>query len=397
MLKDRRFGGIFDEFRRIQFDSFDEAFSSFESDGVFGSEPGMDVEKIDTTERSEQLGRFRRSDIRLINAYFKDVGTVSLLSHEKEVEVAAKIKKCEEMAQGVERLIRREIGGAIDAKRIQEDSVFLTDSGVAYSEFSPSSTKLLRLFKLFEVFSKKAIQYRHGFIKANLRLVASIAKKYEGRGVPFLDLLQEGNLGLITAVMKFDYMKGYRFSTYACWWITQAMTRAIYNQTRTVKVPAYVLEKSARIREARARLEKKNGRRPVAEEIAIEADMTVNAVERAMKASENSLCLDSPVVGREGTTFMDIFKDQKSRPPDSLIAEALIPKSVDDALQVLNSREREIVKLRFGIGIESTYTLGQIGTMLNLTKERVRQIERHALKKLRRSRSAKTLRSLLEA
>jgi RNA polymerase sigma factor (sigma-70 family) len=397
MLKDRNLEEIFDEFTRVQFDSFDEAFSSLESTVVFVSEPGISVETSDTTERSEQLDRFGRNDLRLINAYFKEVGTVPLLSQEKEVEVAAKIKKCDEMAQVVQRLIRREMGGGIDAKRIQKRPVFPDDSRLANSEVCPCSTKLLRLFKLFEVFSKKANQYRDGFIKANLRLVASIAKKYEGRGVPFLDLLQEGNLGVITAVMKFDYTKGYRFSTYACWWITQAMTRAIYNQTRTVKVPTYVLEKSPRIREARARLEKKIGRRPVAEEIAREADMTVNAVKRAMKASENVVCLDSPVMGGEGTTFMDFFKDQKFRPPESLIAEALIPKSVDDALQVLDSREREIIKLRFGIGIETTHTLGQIGTMLNLTKERVRQIERHALKKLRRSRSAKTLRSLIEA
>ena len=397
MLKDRRLVEVFDEFTKIQFDSFDEASSSLESEGVFGSGPGMDVETFDTTQRSEQLDRFRQNDLRLINAYFKEVGTVPMLSHEKEVEVAAKIKKCEQMARGVERLIRKEIGCDIDAKRIQKDSAFLTDSGLAYSEVCPCSKKLLRLFKLFEVLSKKASQYRDGFITANLRLVASIAKKYEGRGVPFLDLLQEGNLGLITAVMKFDYTKGWRFSTYACWWITQAMTRAIYNQTRTVKVPTYVLERSARIRQARSRLENKIGRRPVAEEIAREADMTVNAVKRAMKASENVVCLDSPLIGREGTTFMDIFKDQKFRPPDSLIAEALIPKSIDDALQVLDYREREIIKLRFGIGFETTYTLGQIGTMLSLTKERVRQIERHALKKLRRSRSAKTLRSLIEA
>jgi RNA polymerase primary sigma factor len=322
---------------------------------------------------------------------------VSLLSHEKEIEVAAKLKKCEKMAEGVKRLIRKEYSSKIDAKGVHKESMLLFDFGSANSEFCPCSTKVLRLFKLLEVFSKKAIQYRNGFIKANLRLVASIAKKYEGRGVPFLDLLQEGNLGLITAVMKFDYTKGYRFSTYASWWITQAMTRAIYNQTRIVKVPTYVLEKSGRIGKARTRLERKMERSPVAEEIAKEVDMSVKAVKRAMKASENVVFLDSPVTGSEGTTFMDILKDQKFRPPDSLIAEALVPKRVDDALQVLDSREREIIKLRFGIGFETTYTLGQIGTMLNLTKERVRQIERIVLRKLRRSRSAKTLRSLIEA
>jgi RNA polymerase sigma factor (sigma-70 family) len=397
MLRDRKLEEIFDEFTRIQFDSFDEAFSSFESDEDLGSESRIGLETFDRVDRSEKADRFISNDLRLMNAYFKEVGMVPMLSHEKEVEVAAKVKKCEEMAEGVKRLIRKECRNTIDAKRIHKELMFLPDSGSAYSEVCPCSTRLLRLFKLLEVFSKKAIQYRNGFIKANLRLVASIAKKYEGRGVPFLDLLQEGNLGLITAVMKFDYTKGYRFSTYASWWITQAMTRAIYSQTRTVKVPTYVLEKSGRIRKARTRLEREMGRRPVAEEIAREVDMSVKAVKSAIKASENVVFLDSPVTGSEGATFMDIFKDQKFRPPDSLIAEALVPKSVDDALQVLDSRQREIIKLRFGIGFETTYTLGQIGTMLNLTKERVRQIERHALRKLRRSRSAKTLRSLIEA
>jgi RNA polymerase sigma factor (sigma-70 family) len=397
MLKDRKLQEIFDEFTRIQFDAFDEGFSSFESDGVLGSEPAIDLDTPDIMEMSEKADRFGNNDLRLVNAYFKEVGTVPLLSHEKEAEVAAKIKKCEEMARGVEDLIRKEIGGNIDAARICEDAMFLSDPGSAYPEVCACSTRFIRLFKLLKVLSKKAIQYRNGFIKANLRLVASIAKKYAGRGVPFLDLLQEGNVGLITAVMKFDHTKGWRFSTYAFWWITQAMTRAIYNQTRTVKIPTYVLEKSAKIREARSRLEKTIGRRPLAEEIAREVDMSVNAVKKTVKASENAVCLDSPVVGIEGTTFMDIFKDQKFRPPDSLIAEALVPKSVDDALQVLDGREREIIKLRFGIGSETAHTLGQIGTMFNLTKERVRQIERHALKKLKRSRSAKALRSLIEA
>ncbi|HEX9666804.1 MAG TPA: sigma-70 family RNA polymerase sigma factor [Thermodesulfobacteriota bacterium] len=397
MLRDTKLGEIFDEIAKIQFDSFDEEFSSFESDVDIKSESEIDFETFDRMERTEKGDGFANNDLRLINAYFKEVGTVPLLSHKKELEVAAKIKKCEEMAEGVKRLIRKEYGRNIDAARIPQESMSFSGTGSSHSEGYPCSKKLVRLFKLLEVFSKKAIQYRNGFINANLRLVASIAKKYEGRGVPFLDLLQEGNLGLITAVMKFDYKKGYRFSTYACWWITQAMTRAIYCQTRTVKIPAYVLEKSGRIREARARLEKRIGRRPIAEDIAREVDMSVKAVSRALKASENVLCLDSPVIGREGTTFMDIFKDQEFRPPDSLIAKALVPKSVDDALKVLDSREREIIKMRFGIGFDTNYTLEKIGIRLNLTKERVRQIERHALRRLRRSKSANTLRSLIEA
>ncbi|MBI4228859.1 MAG: sigma-70 family RNA polymerase sigma factor [Deltaproteobacteria bacterium] len=396
MLRDCKLGKIFDEFTEIQSDSLGSAFSSFEWDVDLKGESEIDFEMFDRMERTEKGDGLANKDLRLINAYFKEVGAVPLLSHEKEAQVAAKIKKCEEMAKGIKRLIGREYGGKIDAERILQESMLFSDTGSSDSKDYPCPRRLLRLYKLLEVFSKKAIQYRNGFIQANLRLVASIARKYEGRGVPFLDLVQEGNLGLITAVMKFDYKRGYRFSTYACWWITQAITRAIYNQTRTVKIPGYVLEKSGRIREARSRLERKMGRRPVAEEIAREVGMSVKAVKRALKASENAVFLDSPIAGREGLTFMDFFEDQKFRPADSLIAEALVPKSIDDALQALDSREREIIKMRFGIGFETNYTLEQIGIRLNLTKERVRQIERHALRKLRRSHSAKTLRSLID-
>lgn len=396
MSRGRKLPDVFGEFASFRYYESDDAFSPAEPDQDHHIGHSMDPDT--NCSGSRKIDRFANKDLRLINAYFKEVGKVPMMSHEREIQVAAKLRKCEEMAKGLKIMIKNACCRSADGERIRERTNFqFATNGSGYSAPCACSAKVLRLVKLCEAFSNKAFLYRNVFIKSNLRLVASIAKKYEGRGVPFLDLLQEGNLGLMTAVMKFDYKKGYRFSTYASWWIAQSLTRAIYNQTRTVKVPAYVLEKSGRIGKARTRLERKMGRRPLAQEIAQEAEMSVQAVTSALRARENLVFLDSPLAGTGGATFMDIFRDKKLRPPESVIADTIVPKTVDQALQALDGREREIIKLRFGIGIEAEHTLGQIGAILNLTKERVRQIERRALRKLRRSRSAKALRSLIDA
>ncbi|MCC6712906.1 MAG: sigma-70 family RNA polymerase sigma factor, partial [Candidatus Dadabacteria bacterium] len=253
------------------------------------------------------------------------------------------------------------------------------------------------LASLHKVYQKKGFELRNRFIKANLRLVASMAKRFAGRGVPFLDLIQEGNLGLIKAVERFDHRKGYRFSTYACWWINQAMTRGVFNQTRTVKMPAYLLEKAGKVRHVKRELTRENEREPLPEEIAEKAEMSVENVRRILESGTNKVVrLDTPIWNGEKATFLDYVEDSGALKVDSLIAEISIPGNINDALLILPIREREVVKMRFGIGYECPYTLDEIGRKFRLTRERIRQIEKKALDRIRRSKSAPVLRSLME-
>jgi len=252
------------------------------------------------------------------------------------------------------------------------------------------------LEKLCEVYERKGEELRGRFIRSNLRLVASMAKKYLGRGVPFLDLIQEGNLGLMRAVERYDHRKGYRFSTYACWWIKQAMTRGVFNQTQTVKVPTYVMERAGKVRDARTRMREVEGREPMAEEIAKRVKMSVESVRQVMDSGKGVLRLDSPVWNGEKATYMDYMADMGAVGAEGLVAEVSIPERVDEALEQLGEREREVVKMRFGIGYGGEgYTLDEIGMRFNLTRERIRQIEKNALTRLKRSRSANILKSLI--
>jgi RNA polymerase primary sigma factor len=251
---------------------------------------------------------------------------------------------------------------------------------------------------VLEAYVKKANQLRSFFVRANLRLVASMAKKYVGRGVPFLDLIQEGNLGLIKAVERYDHTRGYRFSTYACWWINQAMNRGVFNQTRTVKIPAYVLEKAGKVWSERAQYIKEYEREPHPREIAAKIDMSVENVRQVLESGNgtNMVRLDSPIWNGEKATYMDYMEDSESMPVDILIAEVSIPSSIEHALSILEEREREVVKMRFGIGHTQSYTLDEIGKTFGLTRERIRQIEKKSLQKIRESASAPALKSLIE-
>jgi RNA polymerase primary sigma factor len=291
--------------------------------------------------------------------------------------------------EGEQRMLRK-------AKRRKEADDVLVRLVELQRQACESPARLRRRLEQVEVRLNAYENAKKGLSSGNLRLVVSIAKKYRNRGLSFLDLIQEGNTGLMKAVEKYEYRRGYKFSTYATWWIRQAITRSIADQARTIRIPVHMIETMSKLRNVQKRLLQHMGREPTVEEIAGESGIAVDEVRRVTRISKHPISLDRPIGESDDSYFGDFIEDRAAESPVITATHRMLKDKIEEVLQSLNYREREIIKLRYGIGDGYTYTLEEVGRIFKVTRERVRQIEAKAVAKLKNPRRARQLEGFIE-
>jgi RNA polymerase primary sigma factor len=259
-----------------------------------------------------------------------------------------------------------------------------------------NADEISALIDTINIKEEKIYQAKMELVEANLRLVVSIGKKYTNRGMSFLDLIQEGNIGLMKAVDKFEYQRGYKFSTYATWWIRQAITRSIADQARTIRIPVHMIESINKLVRTSRRLVQTLGREPSPEEISEAMEMSADKVRSIMKIAQEAISLETPVGDDGDSTFGDFIEDKGAESPANATAFTVFQEKLDDVLSSLTEREEKVLRLRFGLGDGYPRTLEEVGSVFNVTRERVRQIEAKALRKMRHPTRARELKSFVE-
>ena len=338
-----------------------------DDDIILDDEDEVEVEKIDL---SVPEGVSVEDPVRM---YLKEIGKVPLLSADEEIELA---QNMEDGAVATEKI--NVLEGRLDGASEEEKAEIKAEIKTLQRDVDKGADAKKRL------------------AEANLRLVVSIAKRYVGRGMLFLDLIQEGNLGLIKAVEKFDYKKGYKFSTYATWWIRQAITRAIADQARTIRIPVHMVETINKLIRVSRQLLQELGREPSPEEIAKEMNMPVERVREILKISQEPVSLETPIGEEEDSHLGDFIKDDNVPVPADAAAFTLLKEQLEEVLGTLTEREQKVLTLRFGLEDGRARTLEEVGKEFNVTRERIRQIEAKALRKLRHPSRSRKLKDYLE-
>lgn len=338
-----------------------------DDDIILDEEDEVEVEKIDL---SVPEGVSVEDPVRM---YLKEIGKVPLLSADEEIELA---QNMEDGAVAIEKI--NVLKGRLDGASEEEKA------------------EIKEEIKTLQRDVDKGADAKKRLAEANLRLVVSIAKRYVGRGMLFLDLIQEGNLGLIKAVEKFDYKKGYKFSTYATWWIRQAITRAIADQARTIRIPVHMVETINKLIRVSRQLLQELGREPSPEEIAKEMSMPVERVREILKISQEPVSLETPIGEEEDSHLGDFIKDDNVPVPADAAAFTLLKEQLEEVLGTLTEREQKVLTLRFGLEDGRARTLEEVGKEFNVTRERIRQIEAKALRKLRHPSRSRKLKDYLE-
>ncbi|MDF1501171.1 MAG: sigma-70 family RNA polymerase sigma factor [Anaerolineales bacterium] len=336
-------------------EQLDEAYAALTQVGIKilddGTDGQVDPRNGDNEQTETEFEESLLSTVDIddgVGIYLKEVGRVPLLTAEQEVDLAKRIERGREARESM-------VIGTLSTKRKSELRHHIEDGWAA----------------------------REHLITANSRLVISVAKKYMGRGVPFLDLIQEGNIGLIRAAKKFDYRRGHKFSTYATWWIRQAVTRAIADQGRTIRVPVHMGDQINRLLRVSHRLTQELGRDPSSEELAVALDVTPKKVETMIQVARRPLSLETPTDDEEDSFLGDFVPDEDAPAPAEIVTQNLLKEHLEDALATLPPREVRILQLRYGLLDGQSYTLEEVGKKMGVTRERVRQIEAQALTRLR--------------